>query len=349
MEIINDFNLFVDSENLQSGKGDDFRVNLGSAGITAKDGQFIRLTLQSFNMYKNFYNVNPNNNQFTVAGVLTSGTVAFSGVYNITPKNYKTIGDLATAFSANVSTALVALTGGTAVVSAITPDPTLNMDDTTDRIISFNVVLQNACDSIVIQTFKGNDCYALLGTNELDTGSTSSSLTITKNSTTDYTFSGQYPGQRSTEEHCYLNSDCINNNIEMAGLSLGVMPNTVASILTSTILAKIPIDHEFINFNASTGREFIMNIPNNTINSLHFFLTDSKGRPLGRAQGTNSSTTLGTAQNTVGNLNCSFVIKVEIVQAYRPNRLITEPPPFNPLFSKKQGVLTNMNFGAGNY
>jgi len=69
----------------------------------------------------------------------------------------------------------------------------------------------------------------------------------------------------------------------------------------------------------------------------------------GRALGTESSSAGGTAQTTTGNFNVSFVVKVEIIQAFRPNKLITEPPPQNPLFAKKQGVLTNMNYGAGNY
>jgi hypothetical protein len=347
MEVVSDFNLYCDSENLQSGKGDDFRVNLGSAGITAGDGQFIRLTLQSFNMYKNFYNVNPNNNQFTISGVITSGSVAFSGTATITPKNYKTIGDLATAFSSAVSTQLATLISSTAVISAVVPDPTLNMDDTSDRIIGFTITTGVALTSLSITCYKGNDSYALLGVDEIISPATTSSFTIT-GATTSWAVAGKYPAQRSTEEHAYLRCDAVNNNIEMAGLSLGVMPTNTSSLLSSDILMKCPIDHEFINFNTSSGKEFIMNLPNKTVNSLHFYITDSKGRPLGRAQGNESATGTGN-QTTTGNYNCSFVVKVEIIQAYRPNKLITEPPPQNPLFSKKQGVLTNMNFGQGNY
>lgn len=347
MEVVSDFNLYCDSENLQSGKGDDFRVNLGSAGITAGDGQFIRLTLQSFNMYKNFYNINPNNNQFTISGVITSGSVAFSGSATITPKNYKTIGDLATAFSSAVSTQLATLISSTAVISAVVPDPTLNMDDTSDRIIGFTITTGVALTSLSITCYKGNDSYALLGVDEIVSPATTSSFTIT-GATTSWAVAGKYPAQRSTEEHAYLRCDAVNNNIEMAGLSLGVMPTNTSSLLSSDILMKCPIDHEFINFNTSSGKEFIMNLPNKTVNSLHFYITDSKGRPLGRAQGNESATGTGT-QTTTGNYNCSFVVKVEIIQAYRPNKLITDPPPQNPLFSKKQGVLTNMNFGQGNY
>ena len=348
MEVVSDFNLFVDSQDLQVGKGDDFRVNLGSAGITAGDGQFIKLTLQSFNMYKNFYNVNPNNSLFTISGVITSGSVAFSGTANITRNNYKTIGDLATAFSSAVGTALAALISSTAVVSAVVPDPTLNMDDTSNRIIGFSITTGVALTSLRITCYKGNDSYLLLGVDEIISPATTSSFTIT-GATTSWAVAGKYPAQRSTEEHAYLRCDAVNNNLEMAGLSLGVMPTNISSILSSDILAKVVIDHEFVNFNTGTGAEFIMNLPNKTVNSLHFYLTDSKGRPLGRALGTESSTTLGSAQTTTGNFNCSFVVKVEIIQAYRPNKLITEPPPQNPLFAKKNGVLNNMNYGAGNY
>jgi len=348
MEVVSDFNLYCDSENIQAGKGDDFRVNMGSGGITAGDGQYIKLSLQSFNMYKNFYNVNANNNQFTISGVLTSGLVAFSGTATITPKNYKTIGDIATAFSGALATALATLITGTATISAILPDPTLNMDDTSDRIIGFTITTNVNLTSLAITCYKGNDSYALLGVDEIVSPATTSSFTIT-GATTSWVVLGKYPAQRSTEEHLYLRCDAVNNNLEMAGLSLGVMPTNVSSLLSSDILMKCPIDHEFINFNTSSGKEFVMNIPNRTINSLHFYITDSKGRPLGRAIGSQSSTSGGTAQTSTGNMNCSFVVKVEIIQGYRVNQLITEPPPMNPLFFKKQGILNNMNFGAGNY
>ena len=350
MEVVNDFNLFCDSQDIQVGKGDDFRVNLGSAGIQAGDGQFIRLSLLSFNMYKNFYNVNDNNNRWTVYGVRTTGSVAWQVNGAITRKNYKTIGDLATQFAADVALRIATTNSTTAVVSAVSPDPTLNMDDTSDRIIEFTITTGISFNDIGVACYSGNDSYALVGGDEISDSSLTSSLTVTGAGTI-WTFRGKYPAQRSTEEHAYLRCDAVNNNIEMAGLSAGLMPTNTSSILTSDVFAKIPIDHEFVNFTISTDKEFIMNLPNRSINSLHFYLTDSKGRPLGRARGseTAASGSTGATQTTTGNFSMSFVVKVEIIQAYRPNKLITEPPPQNPLFSKKQGVLTNMNYGAGNY
>jgi hypothetical protein len=350
MQVISDFNLYCDSQDIQSGKGDDFRLNLGSAGIQAGDGQYIKLSLQSFNMYKNFYNVNDNNNAFTVFGVRTSGSVAWTADTAITRKNYKTIGDLATQFASDVATQIATTNSTTCVVSAVSPDPTLQMDDTSDRIIRFTLTTGISLNSLGITCYRGDDTYALLGVDEIDVGIQASSFTIT-GSGTSWTVTGKYPAQRSTEEHAYLRCDSVNNNLEMSGLSLGVMPNNTSSILSSDILAKIPIDFEYINFNTGTGNEFIMNLPNKSVNSLHFYLTDSKGRPLGRKIGseTNSAVSPTATQTTTGNVYMSFVVKVEIIQAYRPNKLISEPPPQNPIFFKKQGVMNNMNFGAGNY
>jgi len=348
MEVVSDFNIFCDSQDIQSGRGDDFRVNMGAGGINALDGQFIRLTLQSFNMYKNHLNVNPNNSLFTISGVKTTGAVSFTGTANIASKNYKTIGDVATAFSSALATALATLISGTAVISAIVPDATLNMDETSDRIIGFTVTTNVNLDSLAITCYKGNDSFALLGVDEVISPDTTSSFTVT-GATTAWAVAGKYPAQRSTEESAYLRCDAVNNNLEMAGLSLGLMPTNVSSILTSDCFAKIFIDHEFCQYNTGTGKEFMLNLPNRTINSLHFYITDSKGRPLGRAIGSQSSTSAGSAQTTTGNFNCSFVVKVEIIQAFRPNKLISDPPPQNPLFAKKSGVLNNMGFGEGSY
>jgi len=338
MEVVSSFNLFVDSDTNLSGKGDDLLVNMASAGLQAGEGQFVRLNLESFNMFKNFYNVNTNNNSFRLV-INGSSTATFV----IPPKNYKTIGDIATAWSTACATAIVSILGGTSTVSLLLPDNTLQMDDTSDRIISATFTNSASSTSIIVQCIQADgDSYALIGGDRLiTTDLVTSSMSITRTSATVYVISGKYPAQRMTDEHVYLCSDIPNNNIETTALSSAVI-STYAHINTTTILAKIPIDHEFINFNTATGREFIMNLPNKTINTLRFYLRDSKGRPVGRASG-NSATTGGTTQNTLGNFNCSFVVKVEIVQTGVPKKLMSEPVP--DLYPKKNGVLMNMNTG----
>ena len=63
--IIHSRNLFIDTST-GSGKGDEFNLELGANQISAGDGQFLRLTLVSFNCYNNIYPINSTNNQFRV-------------------------------------------------------------------------------------------------------------------------------------------------------------------------------------------------------------------------------------------------------------------------------------------
>ena len=74
-QIVNSYNLFIDSAKDAggaAGKGDSFSLQLGADSIQAQDGQFLRLTLQEFSMYTNFYMINLNNSRFR----LTDDTAA---------------------------------------------------------------------------------------------------------------------------------------------------------------------------------------------------------------------------------------------------------------------------------
>jgi hypothetical protein len=365
MEVISSYNLFVDSDNSLQGKGDEFIVQVGNAGVNCLDGQFIRMSLESFSMYKNFYNVNVNNGQFSVR---TSSSAVSTTALDF--KNYKTIGDIADNFSEKLDTELSAATA-ISITETFLPAITEEMDSTSDRIISATLTFASAHpfttgnkvgggtpsvagDLIVypmVQLYEAaSDSYALLGGDRiqgtaLDT--TTNSMITTWLSATVIKITAKYPAQRSTEEHIYLRCDLPNNNLETASMTASKADHTT-HILSSDILGKMVIDHEFINYTSSTGKEFFLNIPNRSINTMRFTLRDSKDRPLGRTSGGGTAAGSGLAQSTLGNLNCSFVIKIEIVQAYNPRKLMSEPTP-TPLNAKKIGVLQNMNFGVGNY
>jgi len=364
MEVISSYNLFVDSENSLSGKGDEFVVQVANAGLSCSDGQFIRINLESFNMYKNFYNVNANNSDFYVRDTLGSTQLC-----SLTHQNYKTIGDVSANFAEKTRVALQSLTGIATTLTSSLPATDEEMDSTSNRIIIATYTFATAHpfttankvgggnatadgDLIVfpkIQCYEDDgDAYALLGGDRIQdiANLTNSSMEAIWKSATVIQIRGKYPAQRSTEEHIYLRCDLPNNNIETGSLSSGKSTHTT-HIVSSDILGKMIIDHEFINYTSSTGREFFLNIPNKHINTMRFYLRDAKDRPVGRRAG-NTSAGTGTAQNTLGNLNCSFVLKIEIIQAYQPRKLITEPPEqkINP---KKLGVLQNMNFGEGSY
>lgn len=357
MEVVSSYNLFIDSDNALSGKGDEFVVQVANAGMLAGDGQFIRINLESFNMFKNFYNINENNQDFTLR---TDASTTYD--LSIPAKNYKTIGDIANEWAELIRGALQTDSGVVATLGAITPADTELMDDTSDRIMSVVINFASAHPYSVGGEIAGDvlafpkvqcyedvgDSYALFGGDRIKdlTDEATNSMITTWLSATSIKITGKYPAQRTTEEHIYLRCDLPNNNLETGGLSSSKADHS-SHIISSDILAKIIIDHEFCNYTSSTGKEFFLNIPNRSINTMRFYLRDSKDRPLGRKAG-NTSAGTGTAQNSLGNLNCSFVLKVEIVQTNQPKKLITAPPELkiNP---KKIGVLDNMNWGVGNY
>jgi predicted enzyme involved in methoxymalonyl-ACP biosynthesis len=140
--VLQNFNIFIDSDNCLSGKGDDFVLQLSSQGINALDGEKIRLSLMSFNMYKNFYNVNANNNEVVLRTDQTP-----QRTINLTPKNYSTIGKIAEELKIKLLPFLLtdAQSGGSTaikIIANVLPSTSELLDDG-DRIISMTLEFQD--------------------------------------------------------------------------------------------------------------------------------------------------------------------------------------------------------------
>ena len=60
--------IFLDSDSVveNDGIGHSFNVQVPSGQLQAGDGQFLRISLQNFNMIKNFYNINESNNGWVI-------------------------------------------------------------------------------------------------------------------------------------------------------------------------------------------------------------------------------------------------------------------------------------------
>jgi hypothetical protein len=197
--------------------------------------------------------------------------------------------------------------------TTVEPSSNTTINDTSDRIIKILLTFKNGgaatahgITSCVIQSQSvfGESAYLLGGdiiTDPADVATQSFNVTIAANT---ITIQGKYPAQRSTEEHVYLRTNLSNNNLESQGLT-GTSGGS--HIQASDILAKIPIDHEFVHFNSSTGREFFLNVPNKSITQMRFYLRDSKDRVIPTAGS-------GTQQKKKGNFHFSFVLRVDTVQ-----------------------------------
>lgn len=336
-EVVSSLNVFVDNENALSGVGDDVLVDIGNAGITAVDGQFLRISLESFNMYKNFYSVNEYNN---VINVKTN--LAAADDVTLDKKNYKTIGDISLNFAAKLIEKLNNDTTnpGQFEVTISFPSSNTTIDDTSNRIIKLLLTNKDngnpsahGISSCVIQSQSayGESAYLLGGdivTDASDVTTESFNVTVDPNT---ITIEGKYPAQRSTEEHVYLRTNLSNNNLESQGLTGNVGGSHIQS---SDILAKIPIDHEFVHFNTSTGREFFLNVPNKSLTQMRFYLRDSKDRQIPTAGS-------GTQQKKRGNFHFSFVLRIDTIQY--PTAPSFQTPKVPKLISARQtGVLEKM-------
>ena len=336
-EVVSSLNVFVDNENALGGQGDNVLVDIGNSGINAGDGQFLRLTLESFNCYKNFYGVNDYN---SVVNVNTN--LAAANDIALDAKNYKTIGDIATNFATKLIAKLNADATNAGAFEATTVEPSSNVtiDDTGDRIINLILTFKNGGNatahgitSCVIQTQSvfGESAY-LLGsdiiTDAADAVTQSFNVTLATNT---ITIQGKYPAQRNTEEHVYLRTNLSNNNLESQGLT-GTSGGS--HIQSSDILAKIPIDHEFVHFNSSTGREFFLNIPNKSLTQMRFYLRDSKDRVIPTAGS-------GTQQKKRGNFHFSFVLRIDTVQYPMGSGLQTPNVP-KLIPARQTGVLQHL-------
>ena len=372
-EVVNSFNIFIDTEKSslvgdKTSQGDDVKIHFEGQTIEAKDGELIRISLLNFTMFNNTYMVNQNNGRFNLRG--TDGT-AFNKTLKIEPKNYLNLKDIATSFATAIATELTSQTVADSFTFTVKPTST-TMSATDDRLLditltaknSSNVTINHGLDNLHVQIPESvGDAYCLLGgLRQDDTSDTDfNSLKITIADTT-VRIQGFFPMQRVTDPYVYLRCNNAQNGLEMSVLS-NDRGRYNADIINSDILAKVFKDVEFISYNSATGEEYFMNLQQRKLSNLRLFLTDSKGRKLGRLS---SQRDLGTAagatttlndittfdndfQSTLGNLYFTAVLRVDIIKMFEPAKLqsVGLKPPGKA--RESQSVLTWQDYGKPKY
>ena len=356
--IVNSYNLFVDSSTGRdnASKGDNYHIHLGNAGITCESGQYIRLTLNNFTMHKTFSDINANNSQFVVRNTIDN---SFQTA-NLTHQNHLSLNSLASNFATQLGAAIKTLKGlgGTVTPGAITPSSTSSVGGDSNYIISFTLTFSvnhniATTGDVICQMYSADgDIYELLGGNRVNssTDTTTPSITITVTSATVLTVQCLYPAQRHTTSFIYLRGTGIpNTSIESTSLAHPTEDHRTDTI-DSDILARIPVDIEYCNYDAQSGREYFMNVKQKQINTLSLRLTDAKNRPLGRVFGSsnNTATGSGTEQSTLGNLSFSAVIRVDIVQQ-REIKELESKPLTHTTAARFDNVLAQPKFGRDAY
>jgi hypothetical protein len=354
-QIVNNFNLFVDSEKSSllghgSNRGDQVSVHFEGNSVEAADGEIIRLSLTNFTMFNNIYNVNINNSKFRVRS--NGSSAARNTLLLLSHKNYKDIAELASDFASQLEAELeatAAANGGNSNASVTINSPTEDTDNlgvglnTSNRLldVTFTFAGAHGITNVVIQNNENDgDSYALLGGKRLDNDSgdantTFASLKVTLASTT-VRVQGFFPMQRLTDPYVYLRCGAVNNGLEMSALSTPVAADALnTDVINSDILAKVFKGPELISFHSSTD-EYFINLQQRRLSTLKLFLTDKNGRPLGRLFGSQNGTAAGLEdsggvfesqeQSTLGNLFFTAVIKVEIIKVRNPKKLESDPP-----------------------
>lgn len=353
--IVNTYNIFVDTSRGHSAdsQGDNFHLNLGHAGVVCDAGQYMRLTLNNFNMHKNFTDINDSNNKFTVrvGSTSTSGT--------LTKRNNTTLNALASDFATQFATAFKTSAGLASSVtltpSNITPSSTTSVGGDSDYVISFLLTTStnHGISSALCQFFsEESDSFEILGGNRIEdtTDTTTSSINVTFPAVNQIQVTCLYPAQRQTISYVYLRALGLpNTSIETIGLSHPTETHRTDTT-DSDILAKIACDTEYVNYDAQSGREFFMNVRQKAVSNMRLRLTDRHNRPLGRGIDSSSKTASGSGaeQSTLGNLSFSAVIRVDVIQQRHIRELETAPAP-NATAERFDNLLSYPKFGRNSY
>ena len=324
-------NLFIDSSrsHTNGSKGDDFQVHLQDSGITAESGEIIRLTLDNFSMSKNFTDINANNSEMrviaTVSGAVHTLTLNLTH-QDIEKGNFKS---LATDFATQLGAALSTITG----VNAFTPGSFKPAQQNAgNRILEFELTHTGAhnISDLHIQCLESRgDSYAIVGGDRvLDaTDLTSKSVDATFPATNTVKVVCRYPAQRSTIPYIYIRAPgLVSKNIETQGLQDPDKNAHKGDTVHSDILGRAVCDQEWVQYTAGTGREFFLDINQRHLTHIQFRLTDSRNRPIGRKLDHHTSKTAsgtGTNQSTLGNLEFSACVRIDIIKKRQANEFST--------------------------
>ncbi len=326
-EVVNSYNIFIDTErNLSSSSnGNRIRLPLSQTPISCAENQFLRLTLQSFSMYKSWTNVNSNNSTFRIqqADDFTGsgGTGALIDVpLNISHLNYANLFDLANNFGLTLGAELSTHTGVALAVPPLTnvlPANTTTIAGTTDNIISFDIDFVSnhgmTVNPIIQFKVQDGDIFEILGGNRIRDFTDTTTISVdcdALSNPTKVSVQCYYNAQLSSQQNLYLRTTTNTTNIQTSSFNSGNTDTPNINMMeNSRILGKIIIDDEFATFTSGTQMEYFLNLTTKSLTFLDLFITDSHGRDI-------PLTTKGTGneQTTLGNRSFECVVKLDVVQ-----------------------------------
>jgi hypothetical protein len=321
-KVVKSFNIFVDTDrgrHTGSCTADDYELNLSRVNIDAGKNQHIRLTVQNFSMFKNFTNVNQNNNKFRLVVVSNTGAVLSDTLEVIPAADYDDRASLSSAVQKLIISRLTAqpiglanVTDGNSATDSVTPDKRLN--------IKIDLPVGHALGNVFVlspDTANGvlNDSAPLLGNKKghdenlvvnpiagvFNQVEDEAAVEVIANN--ELTIRFPFPCQLQTEQFVYLRTNLGNSNLETS--SLGRVTSPVTDAHHSDILGRFTIaSQEFVQFDSPNNNEYFIDIKQNHLQGIKLRLTNSHNLPLPQI----------VDQNKRGNLSFTCVLRCDIIQ-----------------------------------
>jgi len=317
MKTVHTSNIYLSSDTGVKGTGTDFEVFLPAEGFTVKDGQSMRLTVQSMLGAKRFTDVNEYNNKFYIRKQPSEGADwdAEDVVY-LTPTNHPDHHSLAEDFARQITLKCYAnaATGTTRANRNVTSDTISGADFAGGA--SFDGKINVDVDIGTVHAIKVYfrryfsdqdntlvDTHLLLGGSNVDT---------TKHYETDITkvedgmeisdyadattengvevrgrtvkIKSIFPAVLRTMTHVYLRSSLVTDNHQNHHFDSSKYLYD-GHVVGSDIMCKAPIHPDYFSFDDMNSEKtgYLVNIANRSITYLRFVLTTDKDQPLPNA------------------------------------------------------------------
>lgn len=270
-------NIFINSEQYHNSNG-DVKLMFPGNDFAVDKNERMRLSLEAFTMTRNFYNVNSNNNTFYV-GNTTNGNVTVTKEVKITPGDYSSFTNLATA----IETDLEGIYGNVDVTyDDVTRKLTIDMSSATgwtlqDAFVCFQVTDNSTIKPNVTSNGAFNDSCEILGGRP----SKSFDTVIPAFTQSGTTYTAHYPAALKTIKAVHMKTNLQTHSYQTPNFNA----NSESSMLIpSDILAKIftPSSHNDLvfSFKDSGSDAYSVDLQNKTLPDINIKLTDDKGRSL---------------------------------------------------------------------
>ena len=323
--LLNSKNIFLSTQpsgGLSGGGVDDqlnsFRAAMNNVPLQTANGEYGKITLIDFTMFRNFYKVNENNNTFFMQ--VTDDGTSTEKTITIPPGDYRLGEELSTAVANAVLLQFQTYNAG-ASVSGIKPTTDRRVNQNGDGILQFtlNKSGPNNISAVKFQCRNYdngsggtdgdyNDSYASLGARRItkkDTSYTETSLSSAPSDVgaEDFVVKGFYQMQDNTIPNIYIRSSEVVDNLESENFKMGQNGSSDTHITGSTILGKVDATDDIIRYNGDSSSPYFIMSDNRNISELFFRITDSHGRAV---------PPIDSLQSTLGNLFVEMTINFSV-------------------------------------